>query len=209
MSSKVRPLYFLHITKTAGTSIEAAGLEHGIKWGINSEWSRLNLETIHRHHWHLSLSKWKPEHRSELLEKFESFVVVRDPVERVVSEYRCGAGNKLGTGKSKWLFNCVIFRYLLAVLLREGIAWNGHWEPQHRFIFYRGKKLISHILRFSHLEEDLNCLMKSRGIELKLPHRKKGVDYAFGSKDIYAVNHILIRLVYFFDYLFLRKFWVK
>ena len=77
-----KQLKFIHIPKTAGTSIENAGKK------INIDWGRYHKEYIpekiayHFHH-HTILSKLNPD----IVNKYDWFMVVRNPYDRILSEY--------------------------------------------------------------------------------------------------------------------------
>lgn len=111
-----KTLMFMHIPKTAGTSIEISGLEHNILWGaklFNSETFASIFGTemhamceteFHRKRccgapWHVPLRFWieyfheKPQGHHHI-EKFfdlntvDYFCVVRNPFDRMISEYK-------------------------------------------------------------------------------------------------------------------------
>lgn len=74
-----KELKFIHVAKCAGTSIENAGKEKGILWG--------------RHH-----REYGPLHQvfsnvnKSVVDKYDWFMVVRNPYERVLSAYYCKFG---------------------------------------------------------------------------------------------------------------------
>lgn len=101
-------LKFLHITKTAGSSIEEIGMRAGLaytKWGKHDVDIRTAAQNApscadsmfnaksssaraFEAFWHIPPKYWdKTELRRNILKKFDLFVIVRNPYDRVVSEY--------------------------------------------------------------------------------------------------------------------------
>jgi hypothetical protein len=74
-----KELKFIHIAKCAGTSIENSGKEKGLLWG--------------RHH-----REYGPLHQTfdnvnkSIIDKYDWFMVVRTPYERILSAYYCKFG---------------------------------------------------------------------------------------------------------------------
>ena len=73
----MKELKFIHITKCAGTFIEQVGKANNIDWGL------YHYKTGEYGHWHQPFSK-KPTH---LKEKYDWFVIVRNPYTRIISSY--------------------------------------------------------------------------------------------------------------------------
>lgn len=74
-----KPLKFIHITKCAGTFIEEMGRENNIKWG------KYHKEYGWWHETFISKSQ-------KIKDKFDWFVIVRNPYTRILSEYYCQWG---------------------------------------------------------------------------------------------------------------------
>ena len=66
-------LEFVHITKTAGTSIENWALQYNIKWGIEKYEIEKRREI-----------KWHSAKKTYLNEKSISFMCVRNPYTRLI-----------------------------------------------------------------------------------------------------------------------------
>ena len=79
----MKELKFIHITKCAGTTIENIGKKNNILWG------RFHKE----YGWHHEIF---PNKIPKLKLKYDWFVVVRNPYERLISEFYCKWG---GVGK--------------------------------------------------------------------------------------------------------------
>jgi len=98
-----QPLEFVHITKTGGTSIEAAGARAGINWGLCHYSQRdksgctqpVDLNYIERKNPFLQQPPWHVPLQFLVENPFqnsETFAVVRNPYDRYISEYYCGWG---------------------------------------------------------------------------------------------------------------------
>ena len=80
-------LEFTHIPKNAGTSIENAGKKAGICWGRFSLFHNRKMCST----WHQP-----PRINKDLHQGKKTFCVIRDPKERIVSEYRYRWAKKHG-----------------------------------------------------------------------------------------------------------------
>ncbi len=142
-----KSLRFVHITKSAGTSIEEVS---------NNQWGRFDIEfrdavsdifCPDASFWHIPLMFVKPEYvLKDLLKKYDYFCVVRNPFDRVISEYFCKWGGPKIKAKNKNDFNKWINNKLrtlqkevneLEIALRtgsgdsSGVVLQGHWIPQY------------------------------------------------------------------------------
>ena len=71
----MKRLKFIHITKTGGTSIEETGLKYNIRWGkFHAEYGNWFHEKF------INKPRW-------LRVKYDWFTVVRNPYNRIMSEY--------------------------------------------------------------------------------------------------------------------------
>ena len=76
----LQPLKFIHITKTAGTSIENLAKEKNIYWGrFDKDYIKLANNT--EQPWHNNILN-KPKN-------YDWFMVVRNPYERIIFEFYC------------------------------------------------------------------------------------------------------------------------
>ena len=208
MSLPEKPLYFVHITKTGGTSIENAALEFNVTWGMHCELTRERLRKKAEEGavWHLPLDEWSDEDFAFLKQERRLFTVVRDPMERVVSEYRCEFGNQFGPAITRWGFNRIVLRYLIAVIRNENIAAVGHWVPQHKYVYRKGHQEVKKILSFSRLKSDFENFCQSEELPFVLPHARKGRKDDYSKDHLYWMTKLLVYFVYRKDYLLLRKF---
>jgi hypothetical protein len=139
-----KELKFIHITKTAGSAIEKAGIKHKIQWGM-----------YHKEYqgWH----EYFPLKNKKLKDKYDWFMVVRNPYERILSEYYCEWG---GIGKKNIIHNQnQMNQYLMDKIKTYELKgkYGDHYSPQHKYV---DKNYKIHILKFENLENDFNHLMK-------------------------------------------------
>ena len=113
-------LKFIHITKCAGTYIENIGKENNIDWG-----------RFHKEYgfWHdIFIDK-----STLLKEKYDWFVIVRNPYDRILSEYYCEWG---GIGRKKIVHTKEDFNnYLIEKIKNRNLNVNvGHYREQYLYI---------------------------------------------------------------------------
>lgn len=207
-------LEFVHIPKTAGSAIESAAQEQGINWGYwhfseeTKGGKRKNLdETIafRKHYgpfaWHIppcllegqSILSVNPYKGNDL------FAVVRNPYERIFSEYRYFKlmlhKSKGGAKNMNGFISDKLEKTNLALLARnanvtdscdlEGLApvyfqKYGHWIPQYDYVFRTNfeknqtTRMIKHVIKYETLHSEFPKLMKQYGLEhVKLPASKE------------------------------------
>ena len=148
-----KSLRFVHITKTGGSSVEAVGRQHNLSWGryddafrfasvvaeprMPREWRRralragvppkaLPLAGSPAPNWHHTLSVKSPSH----VARYDWFMFVRNPYERILSEYYCTFG---GVGRRKNATRAEFNQFV-----RERIALRplvgGHFTEQSRYL---------------------------------------------------------------------------
>jgi hypothetical protein len=88
-----KSLRFIHITKTAGATIESTGKTHSKNWGqYDAEYRKMmraSLDWIPKDWWHIPPQFMDKLHLSHLRTTYDYFTVVRNPFERVISETFC------------------------------------------------------------------------------------------------------------------------
>lgn len=146
----MKKLKFIHITKCAGTSIENLGKEKKIKWGM------FHKEYGHHH---------RPfrEKPLNLREKYDWFMVVRNPYTRLVSEFYCHWGGYLGKHDklNEQQFNNFIKRKVNS----RNENKRFHYVEQIKY-YVKSPKI--HIIKFENLEEEFNALMEKYGLDIKM-----------------------------------------
>jgi len=178
-------LEFVHIPKTAGTSIEHAAAKAGIAWGVckfylcpplnesnitqedTQEWA-CEMKT---HPWHCPPRHLK--HSKRMYERSNMFTVVRDPYERIISEYYY-LNSFVPTTHSRAKLNRWIIRQLNMVN-RTGVCGQGHCIPMHKYTHdLEGKQIINHIVRFERLDKELPVLLEQYGLsEITLGEKRE------------------------------------
>jgi len=156
-----KPLKFIHISKNAGTSIEDAGRKINLKWGMYHK--EYFPDNISPHFWHHTiLSKLN----RQIVDKYDWFMVVRNPYDRLLSEYYCiygGIGNT-NIKHSKEQMN----QYLIDKINNRSPIGN-HYTEQYKYLL-DGVKIT--ILKFENLEMEFNDLMKIYKLETSFLQRK-------------------------------------
>jgi len=176
----MKQLKFIHITKCAGTTIEDIGKKNNILWG-----------RFHKEYgwWHEIF----PNKTVELKLKYDWFMIIRNPYERLISEFYCKYG---GQGKSKNInkvdekgFNLYVKK---RILNRE--ERGNHYTEQYK---YMDQNIFIHIIRFENLEFEFNELMKKYKLDMTLNikanqsrHKKKFSIKSFTPELIKLINEI-------------------
>lgn len=191
-------LEFIHITKTGGSAIEMGAAACGVQWGVchfrriprlgcnsSADWAWPNDRNFPDHMANRTLCEpWHtPPHwlipNPQPSDKVANFIVVRDPYQRVLSEYYCPSfGFKsLISRQGSLSSNATDAQMLNAWVvnkLRNDPIFHGHLMPQHYYVFHHvtGVRLVDHILRYESLDEEFNRLMKLYGVGIRLPLRR-------------------------------------
>ena len=177
----MKELKFIHITKCAGTTIEDLGKSKGLDWGRydkNYGW------------WHgIFLEKSK-----SLKDKYDWFMIVRNPYDRILSEYYCKWGGK---GKEE-NFTKEEFNKFLINNINNRCIRGHHYTEQYKYL---DKNYVIKILKYENLENEFNDLMKMYNINLKLDkHSNKCENKKFNVSDFSLDLVKLINKVYYKDF---------
>ena len=219
IDSEIRTIHFLHIPKTGGTSmVETARQMQRGNWGrydgeligvlrpvSNRRFGiRPNLPIQHTPTRWLDPLQWNEWRNGRLV-----FAVVRDPVDRMQSEFFCRYGN-LGN-RSPGKMNAVILRnqiWLALGLTKFLDAGPGHWLPQSWFLFANdGRPLVDVLICHNWLQVELDLMFRAEN-QLPMPLRRENV----GPSDrpaVWRINRMLARWVYREDYRKLRGHWSR
>ena len=155
----MKELKFIHITKTAGTSIEIEGRKQNINWGLNHK-------EYGFHH------EYFPRKSQSLKEKYDWFTVIRNPYERVISEY-FWLMKAMGVKDKKTVehFNAFIQKWINNIKQNKvnhpafGRLNGDHFSPQYLYI---DDSVKIHILKFENIKQEFDALMKEYGLNIKL-----------------------------------------
>jgi hypothetical protein len=178
----MKPLKFIHITKTAGTSIENIGKAGGIRWG-----------RFHKEYgwWHRRF----PQVPQDIQQKYDWFMVVRNPYTRMISEYHCRWG---GVGQNTNLSKKVFNKKLKGFMVERAFRSRGdHYTPQHLYV---SSKCKIHILRFENLKEEFENLMNKYKLPFKLNAHVFNNRKKFGVNDLSDGTKALIDKIYDKDF---------
>eukprot|EP00930_Biecheleria_cincta_P045719 TRINITY_DN31502_c0_g1_i1.p1 TRINITY_DN31502_c0_g1~~TRINITY_DN31502_c0_g1_i1.p1 ORF type:complete len:237 (+),score=25.54 TRINITY_DN31502_c0_g1_i1:11-721(+) len=180
-------LQFVHITKNAGTAVEAWGKQHGYCWG--KHWKELRGRTLlPPHEGRLKSEPWHvpPQYFVDNPYRgFDAFAIVRNPYKRIISEFRCRwKGFKAPAMSARKSENIQLRQKATA---KELNAWikqklsngaarppyrNGHLIPQHLYIFgpSQARYVASeNVIRFEALQKDCAALWIRHGINNAKP----------------------------------------
>jgi hypothetical protein len=181
----MKELRFSHITKTAGTSIEDAALASGIQWGRH--------HLTGKHYWHDPISTFP----SELREPYDWFIVVRNPYERILSEYHCPWMATYRASHTVKDLNRIICDYIAQRLTFPRHGGGGHYMEQWRYL---DPSVTVHVLKMETLGTDFGALMKQYDLTVTLDVKNKGHPKKFGISDLYPETIRVINEVYAKDF---------
>ena len=188
-------LKFIHISKTGGTSIEDCFYENNIKIGRFDEILQKN-----NIHWHEPFINYP----DKMKKKFDWFVVVRNPYEKILSEFYCnftGIGLFLKIpiiGKKLYdIFDNSFFLNKIIKYMIKHSRYTKHCIEQYKYI--DGKYNVN-ILRFEQLEDDFNKLMKKYNLNIKLNKYNNSSKKKLSITDISKKNIKLINKIYHKDF---------
>jgi hypothetical protein len=151
-----KKLKFIHITKTAGTTIEDIGKKHGLKWGRFDKKQIYKKNTVSAAFWHKPFTELDDSYKR----KYDWFVVVRNPYTRILSEYYC---NFAGFSNKKLSYEQINKRLINNI---KNIDNNdGHYIQQYRYV---DNSVKIHIVKFENIEEEFNSLMKEYNLDIVL-----------------------------------------
>ncbi len=180
MISYDKKFIFVHINKTAGTSMEKALADYGVK--KLEEKSDLKFELNYNQSQHFNCDEYKKYLGSEYDDYFK-FTVVRNPFDRVVSYYYGGAIQK-GLNFKDW----VVDRYLNA-------NYKDYIRMYSDYTHWFDKDEMNCVLKFENLDQDfiklketldLNCELGKANVNKSRTHYRDYYDYK--TKDIIE-NH--------------------
>lgn len=220
-------LEFVHITKTAGFSIESTFAKAGIligachwlnnkKLGMNctkrdKPWNmNYNRKQIPFHftRGHVAENWHTPHHwfKDNPYANQSTFCVVRNPYERLVSEFHWSCGKREGVCKNteEKITSETMNEFIqLQAKTYQHFGYQGHFFPQHLYVFdTEGNQVIDHILRFENLDEDFDALMKLYNLDIELPKKLN----ARNSTDLLTVKDLTMETIYVINKVYLMDF---
>jgi len=201
-----RKLKFIHITKTAGTTIEELARSRGILWGrFDHDLRQLEGRFLcGSAFWHTPLRFLEENALQELQRNFDFFAVVRDPYERVISECYCPWAGLHPETDSRESFNAEICKQLLRLKqrIRDNEHPPGHWTPQHYYVYdERGERMVQHVIRFENLVAEFAALMERYGLDISIDTcHNAGRSKQYSVSELSGNNIRLINEIYAGDF---------
>ncbi|MBX2849572.1 MAG: sulfotransferase family protein [Acidiferrobacterales bacterium] len=176
---------FIHITKTAGTSIRAALQPYSIdtptdKW--HSFLRRFDLPKDYRRFKfprHAFLSAADKKIPNDLYQSYFKFAVVRNPWDRLVSSYHSDYGLKKERNPNRKYQQPVSF---YDYLCKQRQRKNFQLE---RIVNLEGDIDLDFMLRFEQLNSDIEALGNQIGVDIELPHRNHSLRKKNRYQDYY------------------------
>lgn len=198
-------LEFIHIPKNAGTTIENIANKKDIKWG--------RMKPSHRDYapddsgcsyWHIPPKKFR---KDNYYQKDKTFCVIRNPYDRIVSEYKYRHKNNKSMDNPK-IMNEWISKHLSSDFTSKGNL-NCHFIPQYEFVYDDyGDKTCDHVLNFNNLQKEFNDLMSQNNYDLRLNKEKHNSTDSFNltSNDLTLANKLKIFSIYKKDFELLNDY---
>lgn len=162
-------LEFIHIPKNAGTTIENIANDKNIKWGRFKPEHKNKVGTKKCTYWHVP-----PKHfyLNNYYDSDDTFCVIRDPRDRMVSEYSYRHKGQTDKNNKKDMN-----KWLKHNLNDENVhngGLNCHFVPQHEYIYNdNNERTCNHVLKFDNLTSEFNDLMKKKNMDVRLNEKKK------------------------------------
>ena len=204
----MKKLRFLHITKTGGQSIAKAALKHNIKWGINDQQFMEGRFVVHNLLSNVINAK-----------AYDWFTVVRNPYERLVSEYNffhtaANPYDPIERRKKDAIFIAgydplQINEYKnfgVNKFIQCEIPLINHKKPFKKFRFLQQSEYFEdgfniHVIKFENLEEEFNELMLRYGYEITLDEKINVSNKIASIEDLSAETIKLINETYKEDFI--------
>lgn len=196
---------FIHIPKTAGTSIEFSLGMHGKNKNIGiKRYINQDLDTEHLFGGklqHMDVRRFRKIVGREIFDRYFKFSIVRNPYDRLVSFIAWNSNS----WENKQILTKETFRNYL---MNSGKICSKRKyvlpKPQYKFLFCRGKLLVNEVLRFEKLEEGLKLLNKHLKEQIILEHRMQSshMDYHeyYDCRCIEIVQRIYRKDFEYFEY---------
>lgn len=166
---------FIHIPKTAGTSIEYALSMHGNVRDVGIRphaGAQVKTELYANQQQHYMASQIRKHVGEATYSRYFSFAFVRNPWDRVVSEAAWDNGRSL---REKTPLTKEKFEKYVARLQHMPLDRNPHTRPQYRYVCdASGQQIIVDFVgRFETLAQDWATLCAKLDVNLTLPTRMK------------------------------------
>jgi len=180
---------FVHVAKTGGTAIEDAAQEIGWHCGRFALFCDCGIRC--QSHWH-----HPPELHPEVYAGYKLFAVVRDPLARLVSDFRyLHKAGAVEESLSPAGLNSFVLRYLHYPLV-DHLA--SHLRPQTDLT--HGSQPVDVVLPFSQFPECLNLFFKKEGIQAKISDVINATSPSVSVEDLTPASRDIIASFYSRDF---------
>lgn len=181
----MKELKFIHITKNAGSSIEEIGRKHKLLWGMY-------------HHEYDLWHEYFINKSFELKTKYDWFMIVRNPYDRILSEFYCNHKgfrvNNMNFSNTKQGFN----DYLIYRINNRELR-GDHYAEQHKYL---DTSSVIHILKYENLKNEFDQLM----IRYNLPCRLDMKTNVAPTKHIFTICDFSYELIELINIVYAKDF---
>tara|TARA_Y100000591_G_scaffold120_1_gene121 strand:- start:2868 stop:3563 length:696 start_codon:yes stop_codon:yes gene_type:complete len=181
-----KPLKFIHITKNAGTYIEDTAKTNNILFGrFHKEYGNIKDGPSPWHHIFTIVNK-------DVKNKYDWFMVVRNPYDRILSEYYCQWG---GIGKKNINHSKKDMNNFLIDKINKRSKIGDHYTEQYKYLDNNYK---IHIIKFEDLNRGLKELFKIYNLNIKVIDKKINTSKEKNNKLKFTINDFnneLIKLI--------------
>lgn len=195
-------LKFTHISKTSGTTICQLGKKISILWGRHDNIWQLILKNSNINvvdYWHIPLSFCKNQKlKDQILSEYSFFTCVRNPYDRLISEYYCKYGNGNHIVETSDELNNFIQKKLVSMLEMKFTKF-AHFIPQYHYVFEKDYKYVNKIIKFENIKNDFDKLMNDQNIEIKFNFKER-LEKKLDKHFLYSNTIDFIKKVYEKDF---------
>ncbi len=171
MISDEHKIIFIHIPKTAGTSIENVLFKPKNKRASNDLWGGPNQYQSGALQ-HLMSSNIIKAIGMDVFNQYFTFSFSRNPWDKIVSQYhftvqrRKDLQHKIGINENSSFKEYINKLFSVDVYIQ--------WEQQYKFLYIDGKCVVDFIGKFENLQQDFDIVCDKIGMSRQqLPHKNK------------------------------------
>ncbi len=175
---------FIHIPKTAGTSVEAVLGMHGDKQDIGIRpYFHQTPDEQHlygRDLQHMTARRLRTVLRNDaMFSGYFKFTVVRNPWERLVStcawfDQKWARDEELAASEFDALVRRFYAQFRAAQAASQPLVVSLHLDPQHAYVFDdESRPMVDFIARYENLAADWQLIRERLGLKADLPTRMK------------------------------------
>ena len=189
-------MIFIHIPKTAGTSIEEALIDYelNMRGDLRHWYGNINYIDVNNNRCRYELDHSTISYminQSKFYDKtYFKFCVVRNPYERLASEFNhCKSRGSRFIKKHKTFKDFVYYLRDNFHVVENNETINhhliSHYLPQYKFTHHKGICMMDFVIRFETLKKDWLKLCQIKGLDLHELHKSQ----KYSSKKKYNYKH--------------------